>query len=678
MEVKTSIDQRTADNIRALAIAMVEKAKSGHPGGPMGGADFIHILYSEFLNFDPDDLTWPMRDRFFLDPGHMSAMLYAQLGLIGSYTMEELENFRQWGSPTPGHPEIDVKRGIENTSGPLGLGHAFGVGSAIAERFLVERFGEWMSHRTFIYISDGGIQEEISQGVGRIAGFLGLGQVVMFYDANDIQLSTEVHEVTREDTAAKYSAWGWHVQTITGNDPDAIRMALKAATEETERPSLIIGHTIMGKGAVTADGTPYEGKVDTHGKPLGNTGGDFPKTLQHLGANPDNPFLIFEDVREHYHAVLADKRKKVQDAKKEQQKWSAENPEMAKKLEHFLRGNLPDIDYSAIPQKANAATRDASASVLSYLADHVENMVVASADLSNSDKTDAFLKKRKAFEKGNFSGGFLQAGVSELSMAAIMTGMGLHGGVIPACGTFFAFSDYMKPVLRVAALMQTPVIFIWTHDAFRVGEDGPTHQPIEQEAQLRLLEKLKNHAHHRSLLALRPADSAETTVAWKMALENRHTPTGLILSRQGIKDLPASSGNRYQEALASEQGGYIVQDCPGTPDVVLIANGSEVATLVEGAKLLESDGIKTRIVSVPSEGRFRDQEASYQQSILPSGILRFGMTAGLPVNLEGLVGENGKVFGLEHFGYSAPYQVLDEKFGFTGENVHQQVKALMA
>ncbi|MCB9321922.1 MAG: transketolase [Lewinellaceae bacterium] len=678
MEVKTSIDQRTADNIRALAIAMVEKARSGHPGGPMGGADFIHILYSEFLNFDPDDLTWPMRDRFFLDPGHMSAMLYAQLGLIGSYSMEDLENFRQWDSPTPGHPEIDVKRGIENTSGPLGLGHAFGVGSAIAERFLVERFGEWMSHRTFIYISDGGIQEEISQGVGRIAGFLGLGQVVMFYDANDIQLSTEVHEVTREDTAAKYSAWGWHVQTIPGNDPDAIRMALKAATAETERPSLIIGHTTMGKGAVTADGTPYEGKVDTHGKPLGSTDGDFPKTLQHLGANPGNPFLIFDDVRAHYQSVLAEKRKQVSAAKNGQQKWASDNPEMAKKLDQFLSGHLPDIDFASIPQKANAATRDASAAVLSYLADHVENMVVASADLSNSDKTDAFLKKRKAFEKGNFSGGFLQAGVSELSMAAIMTGMGLHGGVIPACGTFFAFSDYMKPVLRVAALMQTPVIFIWTHDAFRVGEDGPTHQPIEQEAQLRLLEKLKNHAHHRSLLALRPADSAETTVAWKMALENRQTPTGLILSRQGIKDLPAAGESRYQEALASERGGYIVQDCQGKADVVLLANGSEVATLVEGSHLLEADGIKTRIVSVPSEGRFRDQDISYQHAILPAGIPRFGMTAGLPVNLEGLVGENGKVFGLEHFGYSAPYQVLDEKFGFTGENVYQQVKALLA
>ncbi|MCB0659064.1 MAG: transketolase, partial [Saprospiraceae bacterium] len=614
MEVNTSIDQRTADNIRTLAVAMVEKANSGHPGGPMGGADFIHILYSEFLRFDPDDLTWPMRDRFFLDAGHMSAMLYAQLCLTGSFSLEDLENFRQWGSPTPGHPEIDVARGIENTSGPLGQGHAYGIGSAIAERFLVERFGDWMSHRTYIYISDGGIQEEISQGVGRIAGFLGLGQIVMFYDANDIQLSTEVREVTHEDTAAKYAAWGWHVQAIPGNDPDAIRAALRAATAEIERPSLIIGHTIMGKGAVTENGQTYEGHVDMHGKPLGSTGADFKKTMQHLGADPEHPFVVFDDVKSHYDQVLDQKRKEAKSDREKHEQWARTNPELAAKLDFFLSGQLPEIDFGAIPQKSDVATRDASAAVLSYLADRVENMVVASADLSNSDKTDSFLKKRKAFEKGDFSGGFLQAGVSELSMAALMTGMALHGGVIPACGTFFAFSDYMKPILRVAALMQTPVVFIWTHDAFRVGEDGPTHQPIEQEAQLRLLEKLKNHAHHRSFLVLRPADAAETTVAWKMALENRNTPTGLILSRQGIKDVPAASGNRYQEALASEKGGYIVQDCEGDPQIILLANGSEVSTLVEGAHLLEKDGIKSRIVSIPSEGRFRDQDKGYQDS----------------------------------------------------------------
>ncbi len=673
-----SIETRAADNIRILAASMVEKAKSGHPGGAMGGADFINILYSEFLNYDPSDMQWINRDRFFLDPGHMSPMLYSVLSMAGKYSMEDLANFRQWGSVTPGHPEVDVERGVENTSGPLGQGHAMAIGAAIAERFLVERFGDWMTHKTYTFISDGGVQEEISQGAGRIAGFLGLSNLIMFYDSNDIQLSTSTTDVTMEDTAKKYEAWGWSVVTIDGNDAGQIREALKNANAETEKPTLIIGKTIMGKGAVTETEESYEGKCETHGMPLTNAGASFAKSIENLGGDPENPFQIFDDVKELYAKREAQLIEAAAAKKAEQAKWEAANPKLAEKLHKFFSKEAPEFDFASIQQKENVATRGASSAVLAAFAGKVENMIVSSADLSNSDKTDGFLKKTTAFRKGDFSGSFLQTGVSELTMACMMNGMALHGGIIPVCGTFFVFSDYMKPAVRMSALMELPVKYVWTHDAFRVGEDGPTHQPVEQEAQIRLMEKLKNHKGENSTLVLRPADGNEATVAWKMALENTKTPTALILSRQNITNLPVE-GDVYTAALRAEKGAYIVQECEGTPDVVLLASGSEVATLVEGAALLtEKEGLKVQIVSVPSEGVFRNQPKEYQESVLPAGVPRFGMTAGLPVNLEGLVGENGKVWGMESFGYSAPFNVLDEKLGFNGENVYTQVKAMLA
>lgn len=643
----------------------------------MGGADFIHILYSEYLRFDPDDLTWRHRDRFFLDPGHMSAMLYSQLVLIGAMSIDDIKAFRQWKSPTPGHPEVDVKRGIENTSGPLGLGHAFGAGAAIAERFLAARFGEWMSHYTYLYISDGGIQEEISQGVGRLAGHLGLGKIIMFYDANDVQLSTMVDTVTNEDTAAKYKAWGWHVLTIDGNDHSQIRSAIEAGQAEGDRPTLIIGKTIMGLGAVKADGSSHEGEVETHGKPLGKSNASFADTIKNLGGNPEDPFVIFDGVAELYSQLLDRNRAHVAERRAAENEWREANPNLAHKLDNFFDRKLPYLDWEHIGLGENEATRNASSKVLGYLADHVENMIVSSADLCNSDKTDGFLKRSSELKRGDFSGGFLQAGVSELTMAAMCTGMSLHGGVIAACGTFFAFSDYMKPVLRVAALMETPVIFIWTHDAFRVGEDGPTHQPIEQEAQLRLLEKVHNHSGRRSFLAMRPADSAETVACWRLALESSNRPSGLILSRQTIQDLPAADerGRRYHAAKA-EKGAYIIHDAD-QPDITLVANGSEVATLIAALPLLEAQGISAKVVSVPSEGLFRDQDVAYQDETIAEGQPAFGLTAGLPVTLEGLVGSKGKVYGMNHFGYSAPYTVLDEKFGYTPESVCEQVLAIL-
>lgn len=669
---------RAADNIRVLAASMVEKSRSGHPGGAMGGADFINVLYSEFLIFDPKRPEWPGRDRFFLDPGHMSPMLYSQLALIGKYSMEDLKQFRQWQSVTPGHPEVDVRRGVENTSGPLGQGHVYGVGAAIAAKFLENRFGWLMSQTIYAYISDGGIQEEISQGAGRIAGHLGLDNLIMFYDANDVQLSTTVSEVNSEDIKAKYEAWGWHVLEINGNDAEEIRTALRTAKAIVGKPTLIIGHTIMAKGAVGADGTSYEGKVSTHGQPLSEAGASIEATIRNLGGDPENPFRIYPEVEELYAARLKELERLADERLAEEERWRADNAELAQKYDDWFSGKLPEINWDAIEQKANQATRAASATVLGALATQVENMIVSSADLSNSDKTDGFLKKTRAITRSDFGGMFLQPGVAELTMACLCIGMTLHGGVHTACGTFFVFSDYMKPAVRMAALMELPVKFIWTHDAFRVGEDGPTHEPVEHEAQIRLMEKLQNHSHRNSLLVLRPADVQETTWSWRMAMENRDTPTALILSRQNINDLPVSQSgaSRYAEAEQARRGAYVVNS-DEQPQIVLLASGSEVATLVEGAELLRKDGIKLSIVSVPSEGLFRKQSKEYQESVLPTGVERFGLTAGLPVNLLGLVGKEENIWGLNSFGFSAPYKVLDYELGFTAENVYKQVKQIL-
>lgn len=659
---------QAANNIRMLAVSMVEKAKSGHPGGAMGGADFINVLFSEFLVYDPDQPSWEGRDRFFLDPGHMSPMLYSALALQGKFSLDDLKTFRQWDSICPGHPERDVEHGIENTSGPLGQGHTYAVGAAIAEKFLQARLGDtMMQHKIYAYISDGGVQEEISQGAARVAGVLKLNNLIMFYDANEIQLSTECDVVMKEDTRKKYESWGWNVLDIDGNDPDQIRQALIDANKETERPTLIIGHTVMAKGARKADGSSYEHSVKTHGAPLGE--GAYENTIKNLGGNAEDPFRIFDEVKELYAKRNEELRTIVKKRHEEENKWRKNNPEKAEKMAQWFSGNAPKIDWSSLVQKKDAATRAASSACLSLLAEQVDNMVCSSADLCNSDKTDGFLKKTHNLAADDFSGAFFQAGVSELTMACVCIGMYLHGGVIPACGTFFVFSDYMKPAIRMAALMRVPIKFIWTHDAFRVGEDGPTHEPVEQEAQIRLMEKLKNHKGQDSVRVFRPADSDEATVCWQMAMENMDTPTALILSRQNIKSLPED--NDYEMV---RKGAYVLNCSDADYDVILLASGSEVSTLVAGAELLRKDGVKVRIVSAPSEGLFRCQSKEYQESVLPKGKKIFGLTAGLPVTLQGLVGAEGMVYGLESFGFSAPYKVLDEKLGFTAENVYNQVK----
>ena len=667
--------KRAADNIRILAASMVENAKSGHPGGAMGGADFASVLYFNHLMEDPDNPSWFIRDRFFLDPGHMSPMLYAVLYLTGRYHADDIKQFRQWGSITPGHPERDVAHGVENTSGPLGQGHVMAVGAAIAERFLVARFGEILAHKTYAFISDGGIQEGISQEAARIAGHLGLSNLIMFYDSNRVQLSTNCDAVSNEDTAMKYRAWNWNVLEIDGTDHQAIDQALAAAKNEKERPTLIIGRTIMGRGCVTASGENFEGQCSTHGNPLSKSGADYAKTIENLGGNVDNPWAVFPEVSQMGRDRTGRLRQYAAQRQAELDQWRKANPDKAKELDLYIKGEVPNVDYSAIAHKPGIATRAASADVLAELAKKAGNMIVASADLANSDKTDAFLKVAGAFAPHDFKGAFLHAGVSELAMTAIINGMALHGGVIAACGTFFVFSDYMKPAVRLSALMELPVKFIWTHDAFRVGEDGPTHEPVEQEAQIRLMEALKNHSGRSSMLVLRPADAAETSVCWKMAMENTLTPTALILSRQNIDDLPAVSGNRYQEALGAERGGYIINKVEN-PDVTLVGNGSEVATLVAAADIIKQQGIRAQVVSVPSTGLFLRQDDDYRQQVIPDHVPVFGLTAGLPSTLRSVV-PHGCIYGLDHFGASAPYKVLDEKFGFTPEKVAEIIQKLV-
>ena len=665
---------RAADNIRVLIAQMVEKAKSGHPGGAMGGADFANVLFSKFLVYDPNDPTWIARDRFFLDPGHMSPMLYSVLALTGKFTVEELQQFRQWGSVTPGHPELDPERGIENTSGPLGQGHAMAVGAAIAERFLAARFGEAVEHKTYAFISDGGIQEEVSQGAGRIAGTLGLHNLIMFYDSNKVQLSTMVDEVTDEDTAAKYRAWNWNVIEIDGSDPLAVAGALETAQREKEKPTLIIGRTIMAHGAVAADGSSLEGSIATHGQPISKAGADLDATVRHLGGNPDNPWAIWDDVKKLY----ADRRKELNEIVKAKRAaydlWAKENPAKAEELKRFIDRKLPDLDWDAIQLKPNTASRAASAAVLSYLAEHIGNMIVSSADLANSDKTDGFLKKTHAFLRGDFSGAFLQAGVAELTMACLINGIALHGGVIGACGTFFVFSDYMKPAIRMSALMELPVKYIYTHDAFRVGEDGPTHEPIEQEAQIRLLEQMENFSGHQAALVLRPADAAETVEAYRLAMNNWDSPTVLIFSRQDLEDLPGE--NRRKEARQAEKGGYVVIPAE-KPQVVLVANGSEVSLLCHAAEELKKEGVEAQVVSVPSIGLFMRQPENYRNQVIPENAKVFGLTAGLPAALKPLMRGDYEIYGLQRFGASAPYKVLDDKFGYTTPNILAKIKQFL-
>jgi len=671
---------QAADNVRILSAAMVQKAKSGHPGGAMGAADALTLLFGEFLRFDPANPDWPARDRFFMDPGHMSPLLYSELALTRRLEMGDLAQFRQLGSRTPGHPELELHLGIENTSGPLGLGHGFALGSAIAERVMVDRFGDLFSHKTVVLISDGGIQEEIAYGVGRIAGHLKLANMIMFFDSNRVQLSCETSDAVSHDIGAQYRSWGWKVLETDGHDMAALRAAFTTAYAETQQPVLVIGHTTMGKGAKDSQGSSFEGKVSTHGQPLDAAGASTAASIRAMGGDPEAPFQIFPEVQAAFDARLAELREYANSWNAAHAAWAQKNPVLAQTHASWLSGRAPTLDLSVVSQKEGVATRVSSGNVLAWLAENQKNMVCSSADLSNSDNTQAFLDKTGIFRPGNFSGSFLQPGVAELTMGAACCGIALHGGLIPVCATFFVFSDYMKPVMRIAALMGLPVKFMFTHDSFRVGEDGPTHEPIEHEMQIRLLEEL-THADGRSeMLVLRPADAAETTVAWEMAMANGKSPSALILSRQNMGILPFASGtSRLAEARKSVRGAYIVSDCEAArPDLTFVANGSDVSLCCAAADLLRAEGKTVRVVSMISPKLFRMQESAFRDSILVPWTPVFALSSGLPLVFERVVGPLGRSVGLERFGASAPFTVLEKEFGYTAEAVAGKARTYLA
>ena len=677
-----SIILKAADNVRILSAAMVEKAKSGHPGGAMGAATAITLLFAEFLRFDPKNPQWEARDRFLMDPGHMSPLLYAELVLTGRLSLEDLKNFRQFGSITSGHPELSVEHGIENSSGPLGLGQGMAAGVAIAERYKVAQFGDIVSHKTVALVSDGGIQEEIAYGIGRIAGHLKLSNLIFFYDANGVQLSCKTSDVMDQDFKKQYESWGWRVLEADGENVDELRQAFKAAFAEKERPTIVIGHTTMAKGAVGASGESFEGKVSTHGQPLSGAGASTEETIRHLGGNAENPFEIFPEVKAAFDSRLQELEKIAADWNAKKADWDSKNPEKAATLRSWLAGKSVKLDLKDLAQKDGEATRNSSGTVLSYLAKNYRNIICSSADLSNSDQTQKFLNETRIMTPGDFGGAFVQVGVAELSMGAIACGLALSGGLYPICATFFVFSDFMKPVIRMAALQGLPVKYVFTHDSFRVGEDGPTHQPIEHETQLRLLEDLVKEDGRPQMLVLRPADAAETTVAWEMAFENEDSPTALILTRQKVGALPVPQGtSRYAEAAKCRRGAYIVSDNTPSgknPDLTFVANGSDVLLCHDAAEILRGEGKNVRVVSMISPKLFLIQDAAYRESVIVPWTPVYALSSGLPVLFKDVVGGFGKVAGLERFGASAPASVLEKKFGYEPESVAKNARKYLA
>jgi transketolase len=649
---------------------MVQKAKSGHPGGAMGSTEFFSVLFKEFLKFNPKDPYWRARDRFFMDPGHMSPAFYSALCFTKRLTTEDLKEFRQLGSRTPGHPDLDILRGVENTSGPLGLGHGLALGCAIAERVLVNRFGKLFEHKTISLLSDGTIQEEIAYGVGRIAGHLKLSNLIFYFDSNRIQLSSPTDEVISHSIAAQYESWGWRVYSIDGHNADELRKAFSNAYSETDKPVLIIGNSIMGKGIKDAENNAFENEVSTHGQPIDAAGASTAQTITSLGGDPENPFVVWPDVEEAFSQRLEELQKEADSWMYRFETWKQTYPALAQELENWQNNRAPALDLSVIPQKQGVATRVNSGVILAWLAENQKNMVCSSADLSNSDNTQAFLDKTGIFKPGDFSGAFLQAGVAELTMGTIVCGIVLHGEFTATCATFFVFSDYMKPILRLASLMALPVKFLFTHDSFRVGEDGPTHEPVEQEAQVRLLEHLTLPSGKPAMLVLRPADANETTLAWEMAMANGYSPTTLILSRQVMPPLE----NPHSKASAA---GYIVQNAE-KPDLTFVANGSDVYLCCQAAEILRKEKISVRVVSVMSPRLFADLPQKEREALIPRWSPAFAVSSGLPSVLAPVVGPLGGSWGLTRFGKSAPLAVLEKEFGYTPEAVAEKARIYLA
>ncbi|MBI4315969.1 MAG: transketolase [Chloroflexi bacterium] len=664
----TELDQRCINALRFLAADTVQKAKSGHPGTPMGAATLAYVLWDRFLKHNPANPNWADRDRFILSPGHASALLYALLHLTGyDLSLDELKNFRQWGSKTPGHPERGLTPGVEVTTGPLGQGFAHGIGMAVAERWLAEHYNtphyEIVNHHIYAIVSDGDLQEGVSAEAASLAGTLKLGKVIYLYDDNGIQIEGSTDIAFDEDVGRRFEAYGWHtVGPIDGHDPEAIDAAIRAGQAETERPTLIICRTHIGFGAPTKQDTP-----EAHGEPLGEEELRAAKTA--LGWPAGTSFYIPDDVLAHLRRALDRGGQREREWQRRVHDWWHAHPEQAEDFDLATRGELPhgwDAGLAGLfkPGDKPMATREASGRVLNALVPRLHALTGGSADLAPSTKTT--LKGYGDFGFREYCGHNMHFGVREHAMGSIVNGLALHGGVIPYAATFLVFSDYMRPPLRLAALMEQRVIFIFTHDSVGMGEDGPTHQPIEHLLSLRAIP---------NLTVIRPADATETAEAWRAALLNRRGPTVLALSRQ---NLPVLDRTQLAPADGVQRGGYILWESGGSPEVILMGTGSEIHIALEAGKKLAAEAVKVRVVSLPSWELFDKQPDDYRESVLPKAVrARVAVEAATPLGWEHYVGLNGAVVGLNHFGASAPAPVLYEKFGLTADNVAAQTRRLL-
>ncbi len=660
--MSTDLDQLCINTLRTLAMDAVQRAKSGHPGMPMGMADVAYVLWTRFRRHTPGDPGWPNRDRFVLSAGHGSMLLYGLLHLTGyDLPLEELKAFRQLGSRTPGHPEYGLTPGVETTTGPLGQGFANGVGMAMAERFLAATFNRSgfpiFDHITYAIVSDGDLMEGISHEAASLAGHLGLEKLIYLYDDNEISIEGSTDITFTEHVPERFRAYGWFVQEIDGHDLDAIEGAIAAAQEEAERPSLIVCHTHIAYGSPNK-----QDDASAHGAPLGEE--EVRSTKERLGWPPDAQFLIPDEVLDVF-------RQAVNDGQRAQSEWRAmvdryaeAYPDDAAFLETLWAGDVPDSWQGALPtfhpEDGPIATRKASGAVLNAIADYLPTLIGGSADLAPSNKT--LLKDYDAFKMETPAGRNLHFGVREHAMGAILNGMALHGGLTPYCGTFLVFSDYMRPPVRLAAMMGLPVIYVWTHDSVWIGEDGPTHQPVEQLAGLRAIPNLD---------VIRPADANETAAAWRAALERRDGPTGLVLTRQS---LPILDRGELADADNLACGAYVMSKAPdGAPELIIMATGSEVYLALEAQDILTEQGVRARVVSMPSWRRFEAQPKSYRDQVLPPKITaRLALEAAEPLGWDRYVGLEGAVIGIERFGASAPYEDLMEAFGFTADAVAER------
>ncbi len=665
----TETDQRTINAIRGLAMDAVERADSGHPGMPMGAAPMAYVLWTRHLKHNPADPGWPDRDRFVLSAGHGSMLLYALLHLSGyELPMEELKKFRQWESQTPGHPENHLTPGVEVTTGPLGQGFANGVGMAIAERYLAAQFNTedfpLVDHHTYGIVSDGDLMEGVASEAASLAGHQGLGKLVYLYDDNEISIDGDTDLAFTEDVGARFEAYDWHVQHVEeGTDLGAIDAALQAAEAETNRPSLVVVSTHIGHGSPNKQDT-----AAAHGAPLGPD--EVERTKRNLGWPPDEPFHVPDEVYDHM-------RKALETGAERQEEWEAlkstyadRYPDRAARFDRWMAGDLPDGWDDEMPtyeSGASVSTRDASGDTLDHIAPSTEGYLIGgSADLTGSNRTD--VKGRSPHQKDHPEGAYFHFGVREHAMAGAANGMALHGGVRPYVGTFLIFTDYLRPSLRLAALSEVPVTFVMTHDSIGLGEDGPTHQPIEHLAMLRATP---------NVTVIRPADGPEVVEAWRAALRREEGPTVLVLTRQ---DVPVLDRNDLADPDGLHRGAYVLSDDGGTPDVILMGTGSEVQHAVRAAETLRAaDDLRVRVVSMPSWALFENQSASYREEVLPPSVAaRVAIEAGARLGWERYVGPEGETLGIDRFGASAPGETNMEKFGFTPEKVVQAARRVVS